>query len=307
LRRSTRALLLCVGSWFLLPLAAAYAAPPGDVYLEWERPLGSTCPPAAVLQSDVEEILDRAVFTSERTARMRIRGFIEESATGTQVQLVARDQSGRQLGTRELRASGGGCAALRSDIALVLTLLVERDQLLDESSTAAAVRFGPVLSLMLNVLPGASFGVGGVLALDVEDVLQLQAGLSYAIPVGVRTSSGIEASLHAVSAALRVCPRLNGTSSVWMLSVCGGLQGGAWLVSQTGPSARATQVRLLALGLLELRAGVRLGESVVLDLSAGPSFSISRTSLMAAYAAGSRELLYRLPFLGAQVQLGLSF
>jgi hypothetical protein len=39
----------------------------------------------------------------------------------------------------------------------------------------------------------------------------------------------------------------------------------------------------------------------------GPSLSLSRTSLYAFYDQDTRVLLYRLPFLGAQLQLGLVF
>jgi hypothetical protein len=305
LYRIGQLLALSLGAWLGLPLTAALAEP-FPVYLEWERPLGSTCPPAKVLEQDVEETLDRPVFTPRRTAQLVITGFIEEQGESTWVRLTARHRSGAVLGTRELHAVGGGCAALRSDIVLVLTLLVEREQILASPSVRASI--GPAATLMLHVLPRWSAGAGLSLALDIADSLQLRLDPAYFFPVAVRTASGIAANLHALSLALRACPHVLGTSdSTWTLHACGGMQAGAWLVSQTEPSRHALQVRVLAHAMLELRAGVRLGEAAKLELSAGPSFAISRPTVYASYSPDTRELLYRVPFLGAQVQLGLAF
>jgi hypothetical protein len=276
------------------------------VHLEWERPIGSTCPPANVLENDVEETLDRKLFTSAPGAELSIQGRIEEQGAETWVYLTARNRHGRVLGMRELHAQGGGCAALRSDIVLVLTLLVERDDAADNSPDVS-VSFGAAGTLMANVLPRWDAGAGPTLALDIEEVLQLRADLSYFFPVAVRTTSGVAADLHAASFTLRVCPRLHGGDGALSLHLCGGLQAGAWLVAQSEPSSRALQVRLLAQGLLELRLGLSLGERTTLTFGAGPSISIVRPSLYATYDAGAPTFLYRVPLLGAQVQLGLTF
>jgi hypothetical protein len=296
---------LCV--WIALPLTAA-RADSIPVYLEWERPLGSTCPPAKVLEQDVEETLDRPVFTSQKDAQLYILGFIEEHDDSTSVRLSARNRKGALLGTRELHATGGGCAALRSDIVLVLTLLVEREQLLSEATPDLRTSFGPSGTLMVHVLPRWSAGVGPTLVLDIADSLQLRWDLTYFLPVPVRTASGLAANLHAVSLTMRACPYLfGGSDSAWSLHACGGLQVGTWLIAQTEPSERALQLRLLAQGLVELRAGLRVGSGAKLELSAGPSLAISRTSVYASYAADSPVFLYRVPLVGAQLQLGLVF
>jgi hypothetical protein len=260
------------------------------------------------LERDVEETLDRPVFTPRRTAQLLITGFIEEQDASTSVRLTARNRNGSLLGTRELHAVGGGCAALRSDIVLVLTLLVEREQVLSEASTAVSASIGPTGTLMLHVLPRWSAGVGPTLVLDIADSLQLRVDLAYFLPVAVRAASGIAADMHAISLGLRACPRLLGSGdSTWSLLACGGMQAGAWLISQTAPSERALQLRLLAQAVFELRVGLQLGESAKLELSAGPSFSISRPSIYASYNADARALLYRVPLLGAQLQLALVF
>jgi hypothetical protein len=307
LRSSVSSLwVLCLSLWACLPLTAAAEDVP-DVHLTWERPLGSTCPPANVLERDVEETLDRRVFTTPANARLVIRGLIEENDSGgTWVRLTARHSGGTVLGTRELRATGGGCAALRSDIVLVLTLLVD-ERISSDAGSAVRVDFGASATALLQVLPRWSAGVGPTLVVDIDSV-QLRADLAYFMPVIVRTRSGIQASLRAASLSLRACQRLFAAeSSPFTLHVCAGIQAGAWLISQNAPETRALQLRLLAQGLLDLRAGLRLADSVKLELGAGPSFSLSRTSLYAFYEDDMRVLLYRVPFLGAQLQLGLVF
>jgi hypothetical protein len=300
-----QALRLLTLLWLAWPPLAAKAQQQ-VVYLEWQRPLGSTCPPASVLERDVEDTLDRKVFTATPAAQLRIQGSIEERDSETWVHLTARSRSGRVLGMRELHAVGGGCAALRSDIVLVLTLLVEREEVVSEAPEVSS-SFGISSTLMANVLPRWDVGVGPTLLLDIASVLQLRVDLSYFFPVAIRTPSGVAADLHAVSFTLRACPRLYGQDSALSLHVCAGAQAGAWLVAQTEPASRALQIRLLAQGLLELRAGLRLGESTSLTLGAGPSLSMSRAALYAAYASGTRMFLYRVPLLGAQVQLSLMF
>jgi hypothetical protein len=297
--------LLCFPLWACLPLTAAAEDVP-DVHLTWERPLGSTCPPANVLERDVEETLDRRVFTTQANARLVISGLIEENdSSGTWVRLTARHSGGTVLGTRELRATGGGCAALRSDIVLVLTLLV--DERMSSAGSAVRAYFGASATALLQVLPRWSAGVGPTLVVDIDSV-QLRADLAYFMPVIVRTRSGIQASLRAASLSLRACQRLFAAeSNPFTLHVCAGIQAGAWLISQNAPETRALQLRLLAQGLLDLRAGLRLADSVKLELGAGPSFSLTRTSLYAFYEDDMRVLLYRVPFLGAQLQLGLVF
>lgn len=305
-QRWARLLGLAVVSWLAWPLPAAGAEAP-HVHLTWQRPLGSTCPPAGVLERDVEDTLDRKIFTSRRSAQLRIEGVIEENASGgTWVQLRARDRDGTLLGTRELRRAGGGCAGLRGDIVLVLTLLVETGR--DAGGTSSLhVELGASASALVRVLPRWSVGFGPTLVVDIAGRLQLRADLAYYLPVDVRTQTGIQAGLHAISGALRACQLLLASERSWKLHACVGLQAGTWLVSQSAPATRPAQLRLLAQGMFDLRVGARLADAVQLELAAGPSLALHRTSLYAYYDEATRVQLYRVPFLGAQLQFGLYF
>jgi hypothetical protein len=302
-------LAACAASWLALqPTAALAESKP--VHLDWDRPIGSTCPPASVLELDVEQTLDRPVFTPEKDAELQIQGYIEELSSGrTSVRLTARDRAGNVLGTRELHAVGGGCAALRSDIVLVLTLLVEREEILaaaDDTSLSTAL--GLSASMLLHVLPRWSVGLGPTVVIQVADILQLRADISYFLPVAVRTASNIEAQLHAVGLALRLCPRLFGQDSTrFSLHACAGAQGGVFITSQTAPAQRALQLRLLAQGQFDMRAGLRVGETTRIELAIGPVLSISRASVYAVYGGGERLFLYQVPLVGAHMQLSLLF
>jgi hypothetical protein len=292
---------------WLVPLPAALAAP-AWVHLEWQRPLGSSCPSQASLEQDVEQALGRPVFTSAQTARLQVRATIEDRSSGVVVRLQAQRMDGQLLGMRELRAQPGECAALRADIGLVLTLLVERDGLVTEPSTPSALRLDPGLwtGFLLNTLPRGTFGVGPALSLELGAYAQLRADAAYWLPVAVQTAHGIRAELQAASLALRVCPRIAGSGeSLFSLRLCGGVQLGALFASQTQPQGPATQVRLLVQGLLELRSGLRLGRTARLELALGPLISLNRTSLVSVRSDGSRVLLYRAPTVGMILSLGL--
>lgn len=306
-RRARRwSLLFGVVCLWALPPSAARARP-AAVYFEWERPLGSTCPPAAVLERDVEQALERRVFTSARNAPLRVVGEIDEQRSEVVVHLEAVRRDGLVLGTRELRAAGSTCAALRSDIVLVLILLVEHEAM---SVEPAALRFsvGVSAALLGHVLPRWTVGVGPAFALDVGDAIQLRADLAYWLPLTIQTAGGIRAELHGASVALRGCPRLwGGYEHGWSVSACAGIQLGALIVAQDEPPGTRPHLRSWVQGLAGLRAAARLWGGAQLGLSMGPVLSITRTSLYAAYGDRIERQLYRLPLLGFMAGLGMTF
>jgi hypothetical protein len=301
--------LFCItAAWlWLVPLTAALASP-AWVHLEWQRPPGSTCPPQATLEQDVEQALGRPIFTSAQNAQLLVRGTIEERSSGVLVRLQAQRSDGKLLGLRELRGQPGQCAALRDDIGLVLTLLVERDGVgVEEPPAPSALRLdlGLWTGFLVNTLPRGTFGLGPALALDLGGYAQLRADAAYWLPVSIQTAGGIQATLQAASLALRICPRLAGNEeSLFSMRLCGGAQLGALFTSQTQPAGAATQTRLIVQGLLELRSGLRLGRTAQLELALGPILSLNRTSLLAVRSDGSSVQLYRQPSAGLILSLG---
>ena len=265
-------------------------------HLEWPRPLASTCVPQAVLEQDVEQALDRPVFTSAAAARLHIRATIEDGPSGVLVRLEARGANGEVLGTRELRAPAGQCAALRNGIGLVLTLLVERDSEPEPLRLDAGLWTG----FLFNVLPRGTFGAGPALSLNMGSSVQLRADAAYWLPVTVDTTRGIRAHLHAATFALRACLPIAGADpGVWRLQLCGGGQLGALITVQTRPTEPAPEARLLAQGLVEARGALYFGRTARLELALGPVVSVGGTSLYAVRSDGTRALLYRVPTWGA--------
>jgi hypothetical protein len=293
----------CLG---LAPPSAALAEPP-RVYLEWQRPLGSTCPPREVLERGVERALGRKVFGSSPTAaELTIVGTVEDSADGALVRLTARRRNGEVRGSRELRADPGACAALSEDLSLVLTLLVEGEAAASSAAGPIPLRIELGLggAFLLNMLPRGSFGVGAALALDLGSQLQVRADALYWLPLEVETGSGIRARLQAGSLALRICPRLARVGSA-QLRACAGAQLGTLINSQLEPEGPETQVRLLAQGLVELRAGLHVWQTARLELAGGPLMALNRTRIFAVQSDGTRVQLYRSPFLGLILSLAL--
>jgi hypothetical protein len=295
---------LCITALWLLPLSAALAAP-ARVHLAWQRPPGSTCPPQAVLEQDVEQALGRPIFTSAQAAQLQILGSVDDAASGVVVRLRAQRIDGKLLGMRELRAQPGQCAALRTDISLVLTLLVENNRVVTSEPPAPEFKLGLWAGLLVNTLPRATFGGGPAFALDIVGDVQLRADAAYWLPVAVQTAGGIRAQLQAASLALRVCPHIAGADDgVFGLRLCGGGQLDVLFASQTQPAGFGSQVRVIAQGLAELRGALRLGRTARLELALGPLLALSRLSLYAVGSDGSRVLLYRPPILGMILSLG---
>ena len=289
----------CISAWVWLALPQAALADAAFAHLEWPRPLGSTCVPQAVLEQDVEQALDRPVFTSSAAARLQIRAMIEDDASGVLVRLEARGPNGDVLGTRELRAPAGQCATLRNGVGLVLTLLVERDAFAPEPEPLR-LDAGLWTGFLFNVLPRETFGAGPALSLDVGSSIQLRADAAYWLPVTVATTRGIRAHLHAATFSLRACLPIAGADpGVWRLHLCGGGQLGALITVQTRPTEPAPEARLLAQGVIEARGALYFGRTARLELALGPVVSLGGTSLYAVRSDGSRALLYRVPTWGA--------
>ncbi|MET0391067.1 MAG: hypothetical protein ABW321_34160 [Polyangiales bacterium] len=285
--------MVCVGLW-LAPMPTRADA--GWVQLVWQRPLASTCPATPVLQHDVELLLGRPVFTSQPNARLLVQGSVSDAATGVRVQLEARNAGGERLGMRELNAPPGECGVLREDIALVLTLLIEHAE--RELDGPARFSIGLSGALALNVFPRAAVGVGPALLVKLG-ALQLRAEGYYWIPLALRTAGGIGAELQAASLVLRLCPRIAGEEaghfSAWL---CAGANVGVLFAQQTQPGQHATQLRLLAQGLVELRGALQLGRDARLEAGVGPLLSLHRTRLVSVRDDGAQVDVYRAPTFG---------
>lgn len=284
---------------WIAPLSAAHATPPG-VSFEWQKPTVGSCPRASVLQRDVEQALGRPVFTSRSAARLHILGISAQRATGTWVRLEARNMAGRLLGRRELQARASDCGALRNDLSLVLTLLLDHER--EATSPAPQLAVGLWTGYLANTFPSGLFGVGPALSLGLGSSVQLRADAAYWLPTALQTEAGIHARLQAVTVGLRLCPRIVGAER-WTLHACAGAQAGVLIALQTQPEGLGTQLRLLAHGRLELMAALRVGDSARIELTAGPIVSLQRTNVVVTLRDDSQVSLYRAPLFGLSFAL----
>lgn len=266
--------------------ASAHARAP-DVHLDWQRPLGSLCPSRAVLEADVEALMERAVFASRDEARVLVRGVVDDGASGVLIHIEATSARGEPLGTRELKATAGQCETLRDTIALVLTLFVEYEEPSNDQ-TDIALYLGAEVSVARVPMPRMALAVGPALSVDLGSVLQVQLSAAYWPPVSIQTARGVGAMLEAVSLELRGCAR------AWAgLGLCTGVESGALMavpLRLTGPDR---QTRLLAHALLEARWELALAEIVRVDLAAGALLSLSRPAFSYLKADGQEMAVYR--------------
>jgi hypothetical protein len=245
------------------------------------------CPTRAVLQADVEQLMGRRVFTSQAEARVILRGAVLDGPRGVSVRIEAADARGNTLGTRELRAAAGQCAALRDAIGLVLTLFVEYEG----ASTAerdTRLGFGAELSLAEAPLPRMAWSVGPVLWLALGPVVQLQASGAYWPAVSIRTARGVGATLEALSLKLRGCAR------IWAgLGLCGGIESGVVVSEPLQLRGPQRQVRLLAQGLLEASWELTLVDVARVDVAGGALLSLHRPAFSYSRSDGERMAVYR--------------
>jgi hypothetical protein len=296
----------------LLALAAsslwasiAFAQSEG-VHLVWERPVGSLCPSRAAIESDVEALIGRKVFTEESGARVTLRGVIKDGASEARVRLEARTASGVVIGMRELSAEPGRCASLRDAIALVLTMFLDREgEMQLEALGEGSLRFGIGASgsVVSTPMPRATFTAGPSLSLEVGSLLRFRADAAYYWPVAIQTRGGVGTKLQAFSVALRACVGLWGDPSMFGLRLCLGGEVGALVASPIRLEGPLKQTRLLAQGSLDFRWEKQLGTFAMFDAAVGPLLSFSRPEFSYIRNDNAQMAVYRPDLLGIIFQI----
>ena len=291
-RRWRRALLgLLV--WLALPMPGSAEAP--RARLVWRRPAQSMCPTAVSVESDVEQLLGRPVFTSSPDAEILIESDIEEDASGARVHIRAHNTDHVELGSRELSAAAGECASLRRPLSLVLSLLLDQESVsvrADRRRTRS-LRLGVLAAGLSGTLPRMTAGFGLVLAVPLLARLDLQLGANYWLPVTIATSQGLGASFQAVAGEVALCPRLTSELGRFALSLCGGVQLGALLSSPRELEGPQRQARLSAQLLVELRLFAQLSRQFGLAGGISPVLSLSRPRYYLTHADGSTLDVHR--------------
>jgi hypothetical protein len=267
------------------------------VHLDWQRPPGSLCPTRAVLEADVEALMEREVFTSTGEARVLLRGSAFDGPDGVLIHIEAKSARGEPLGTRALQAAPGQCATLRDAIALVLTLFVEYEEPSNDEKVIV-LGVGAEATIAQVPMPRMALAIGPALSVSIGRVVQLHASAAYWAPVTIQTERGVGAKLEALSLELRGCAR------AWAgLGLCTGFEGGALMavpLELTGPQR---QTRLLAHALLEASWELALAGVARVDLAAGALFSLSRPAFSYLNANGEEVAVHRPDLAGVNFRL----
>jgi hypothetical protein len=260
------------------------------------------------LEHDVEELVGRRVFAgAAQDANVSVHVAIEDLPGGVRARLEARTAAGISLGRRELRAAEGECASLRRPLALVLAMLLDREDGSVRQPRRPRPRLlgGASLAALSGTLPRITPGAGLVLALDLPRRLEMRLDALYWSPVSIETEEGLGARFQAAGAALAVCPRLFGGAGPVGLSLCGGGQLGALLAVPLGLDGPSRATRLLAQSFLTLKAAFRLGDKARVESAIGPTVALSRPRFFLTRADGSSLDVHRPALFGAIFQLTL--
>jgi hypothetical protein len=279
-------------------LTASGRAQAPEVFLSWQRPVGSQCPTREALEADVEALMDRKVFVARDQAQVILRGAAHDEPGAAHVTIEALSKRGEVIGTRELTALAGECASLRSAIALVLTMFIEHEMnTRRDSDTSLGV--GAELSLAQAPLPRLALSIGPALAIGIGPIIQLHTSASYWLPVAIETPRGVGATVEAASLELRGC------AGIWAgLGVCTGLEGGALIASPRRLNGPAQHIRLLAHATLEGVYELDLG-AFRIAAAVGAQLSLSRPELFYLTAEGDRRAVYRPQQLGIIFRLSI--
>jgi hypothetical protein len=277
-------------------------------HLTWDRPIGTMCPAAPALESDVEELMGRVVFAPRDEADVLVSGVVEDLASGVLIRIDARDRRGSVLGSRELTAPAGECASLRRALGLVLAFLLEQDGLLQESAEERSMQpaLGAFVGLLSATLPRADVGVGLSFALDPLAALRLRVDASYWLPVIAENLRGVGGTFQAARGGVTVCPRLSPSAAPVGLFFCAGVQLGVLISAPRMLDGMAHQERLLVQPNVELAAAVRLARHATLEASVGALTNVLRPTFLYGRGDGTDMFAHRPAMFGAILRAGLT-
>jgi len=301
-----------LAAWLLLWLDGSHAVRAQTVraHLTVDRPVDSFCPTAQALQSDVEALAGRTLFTSGESAEVSLECTLTEDDEGARADIEVRGADGTLLGTRQVRSESGECASLRRPLAFVLWMLLERDP--HEAGRGGGARSGPRRALGFGasfagssgILPRPSPGFGASLRLGVARPVDLRFDGEYWLPVRAETSSGAGAVLRGFSLGGAVCPALLPAARGFGLAMCAGAHLVSILAIPRGLTSEADKWAFFGQALFSVDVGYRWSRAW-LFAELGPSVAFSRPEIYLTRSDGSRLQVHRAPRLGALLRLTL--
>jgi hypothetical protein len=300
-------------SWALASIwlvwTAQTHAEAGRAQLVLERPAQSFCPTRETIESDVEALAGHPVFSSDPRAALRVRCDISDHASGVSARIEVRDEGGHPIGTRELLAAPGECAALREPIAVVLLMLLDREPEPSESSAAdrsGATPFGAGASFggLAGMLPRADAGFGLVVVAKIREALHVRLDGGYWFPVTAHTSEGRGGNFRAFSLAGALCRSVWQSSNGLGVSLCGGAQLAVIQARARNLLVEHREARALGQGFLTLELSGRWDRSE-LRADLGPTLAFARPRFYMLQDDGASLDVHRPALLGAIFRIAL--
>jgi hypothetical protein len=293
-----------------LAATAVVWAEPGRARLLLLRPAQSTCPTAEDVQADVEALLGRAIFTSESAGAVEVRCDIMEHQSGSLARIDVRAPDGSALGTRELSAGPGECAALRRPLALVLVMLLDSQQPTPEAPPAPAPRrklqgaLNAFAGVLVGALPRATGGLGLGLGPRLSPRLDLRFDAAYWLPVTAETQQGTGAKFHGVTLGGAACPAWPWGAGPLRLALCGGAQAVLLVAVPHQVSGRTRELGAYGQGYLTVNLQARWA-GYLLEAALGPTLAFTRPEFFLVESDGSKLEVQRPARWGAIFRLGL--
>jgi len=294
-----------------LACAANARAEGPRAHLTLERPAQSFCPTGQAIERDVEALAGHPVFSRNPRAPLQVRCDIMDHASGATARISVRAADGSTIGTRELSAGPGECGSLREPIAVVLLMLLDREN--DDARPTPAPQeegggptfgYGASVGALLGTLPRPDAGVGLALASQFGRRMLARIDASYWFPVTARVPGGPGGRFHAFGLAGSLCARLPRSSHGIGTSLCGGaqlsiLQASPLELPGTGRRARAFGQAFLAFAL----SGQWRRSELIADL--GPTLAFARPRFYLLTRDDAELEVHRPARLGAFFRLAL--
>jgi hypothetical protein len=300
----------------------------GPVALHWVRlPETEDCISGDALARVVEIKLRRNVFPAPRDASILIEGHVRKTADGFAAALVMRDQSGKQLGSRELSSQDKSCHELSETLGVVLAVMIDPDAAkrppspLPPGAEAAAAKsaaradqehnrtlvFGRVLA---GITDRPLYGFGGAYerALGVAGGLRLEVAFfaENTTKIDIGAPEKARAVVRVIYVGVAYCP-------LWLqfsrarLAGCAGLEvGGGRGHDNDFPLTKADQAGWWASGSASLRLSVVLVRGLEAHFAGGLAGAFGDHFVVKDQHGDKKQILpkSKVP-LGGQFDLGL--
>jgi hypothetical protein len=294
--------------WIAVTSCASVAAPPSaaaaqgrlaaepQATLSWRAPQDAECSSGEQLRAQVAHLSEQTMTLGDVASPYRIEAIITPNRESWQAQVTMRDARGQTLRSRMVSGRTPSCGSIDVAAAVVIATMLDslrnelpRSQARTAPPPSASGR-GPGLSAFAAINSQLVFDawLGGGLALELGDDLQLTVSASVYAPGEQKDSRGRGAQLWGFHAGAALCPAVV-RGNIIDLHVCAGAQGGAVLASGVGLTRQNDATVPLALALAGPKVTLMLSRTFAVQLAASAAWAFVRPKVLWSDADGDTE------------------